>query len=229
MLHFLHWVSDKLLLVSNSRIRRIINVYIYILHTSINIWMRKYTQGLASFDIHWFWVRIETDIGMTNHCVQYSNPIKGIGRNHETQCQMQHQLRKRKTTKSKLLIYLDPANKESNGNIHDPFMVHKTEGLVALIRSGDFDDLPRAEQTIFAKSFALRWTWRRYCIICWPSNGLPASRQPKNNKARPAVDYGSWDRLKINIRPKSGSTTPNQLNESQWISSFGPKSHSRNL
>jgi hypothetical protein len=69
---------------------------------------------------------------------------------------MQHQLRKRKTTKSKLLIYLDPANKESNGNIHDPFTVHKTEGLVALIRSGDFDDLPRAEQTIFAKSFALR-------------------------------------------------------------------------
>ena len=29
--------------------------------------MRKYTQGLASFDIHWFWMHIEIDIGINTN------------------------------------------------------------------------------------------------------------------------------------------------------------------
>ena len=48
----------------------------------------------ASFDIQWFGMPIEIDTGMTIYCVQYSfqNEIKGIWRDHEAHCQIQHQI-----------------------------------------------------------------------------------------------------------------------------------------
>ena len=45
------------------------------------------------------------------------------------------------------MVDLFGSKQQPNGNRHDPFMIHKTEGL-ALIKSDEFEDLPRVEQEI---------------------------------------------------------------------------------
>ena len=83
----------------------------------------------------WFFIGFARALKLT-HCVlihgvqqSFQHQTKEIGKNHETQCKIQHQIQRRnikdKHNFNRLYIWIQPAGNPTNGNHQDPFAIQK--------------------------------------------------------------------------------------------------------